>query len=540
MKLKFIHLLFLSLLGGGILGLSFPFTGGLSPLVFIGFVPFLLINHSLNEKKVKARIWKRFLLNYLGFIVFNSITTWWIYYASESGVYMAILANSLIMAFVFGLIGFTTRLLGERKGIISFLVLWQAFEHLHYFWDLSWPWLNIGHVFGTQPKFIQWYEYAGVSGGTLWILLVNAVVFVIIRNIFIKKETWKIQTPNFLFLLLAISLPVASSLIIYSRYEEKVDPVDIVVVQPNIEAHTEKFVIPVDQQINKMFYVADQEITENTDLVICPETAIPWPKNEFDLPLNTSVLSVKEFISTHHKVPWMIGADTYEVFKDWNSSASQPYGNYWAESYNTALMIYDDMPLLKYHKAKLVLGGEKLPFIDLLPFLAEYSVELGGTQGLLGSGEEPINFEAKGINYAPLICYESVYGDYVSYFVRKGAEVLCVITNDGWWRDTPGYKQHRMFSQIRAIENRRSVARSANTGISCFINQKGEVISELGWNEYGTLHATINKNDAITVFTKYGSIIGRISCFLSLAVLLYALVTRLKKIGIVAEKFTRK
>jgi apolipoprotein N-acyltransferase len=153
----------------------------------------------------------------------------------------------------------------------------------------------------------------------------------------------------------------------------------------------------------------------------------------------------------------------------------------------------------------------------------------------LGRGNEPKVFEARGVKYAPLICYESVYGDYASMFVRKGADILCVITNDGWWQDTPGYKQHRMFSQIRAIENRRSVARSANTGISCFIDQKGQIIEELGWNEYGAMNQKLNKNTDFTFFTKYGDIIGRLSVFLTIAMLLYAIVERIKKTGVISK-----
>ena len=399
----------------------------------------------------------------------------------------------------------------------------------------------MGHVFGSSPKLIQWYEYSGVSGGTFWVLLVNIAIYLLIRNVYFKKETWKVQTPILIFFVLSLILPISSSLLIYYNYEEEVDPVDIVVVQPNVEAHSEKFVIPVWMQLDKMFKAAEAEVDDQTDLVVCPETAIPWPKDERTLESHEHILMVKNFIQTHDNIPWMIGADTYEIFSEWRSSASQPISNgMWAENYNTALMLYGDMPMMSYHKSKLVLGGEKLPFVDMFPFLAEYSVELGGTSGLLGVGKEPKNLIAKGVEYAPLICYESVYGDYVASFVRKGAEVLCVITNDGWWRDTPGYKQHRMFSQIRAIENRRSVARSANTGISCFIDQRGEIISELGWNEYGVLHEQINKSTYVSTFTKYGSILGRIACYLAIAMLLYGFVTRLKKIGFVGEKFIRK
>ncbi len=531
MKLKVLHLFLLSILGGLLLGLSFPFTGGLFPLVFIAIVPLIIVNAEIN-KASKGKFLLRLGTNYIYFLIFNVVTTWWIYHASEGGMYMAVLANSILMILPFFLAGFVTKHLGENKGLLALMVFWMCFEFLHFRWELSWPWLNLGHVFGNSPKLIQWYEYSGVMGGTLWVLVMNVIIYIVLRNVKIKGESLKIQTPNLLFAGLALVIPIISSLVIYYGYEEKKDPVNITVVQPNIEAHTEKFTLPTEFQLFKILSAAKEKIADETDLIVCPETAIPYGMTESSLDSNQSILLLMDFLNDQGKLSMLIGADTYEFFDSKQSVASRPYLNQWYENYNTALMLQPNVPIAKYHKSKLVLGGEKLPFISMFPFLEEYSVELGGTSGLLGVGDEPVVFEAKGVVYAPLICYESVYSDYASMFVRKGAQVLCVITNDGWWKDTPGYKQHRMFSQIRAIENRRSVARSANTGISCFIDQRGEIISELGWNEYGALQAEINKNDEITFFTKYGDFIGRIACYLSIAMLIYAIVERLKKTGV--------
>jgi apolipoprotein N-acyltransferase len=535
MKLKLSHLFGLAILGGLLMGVSFPFIGGLFPLAFISFVPLLIVNFQIDQKE-KRRFWPRFGLNYLYFFCYNLITTWWIYYASPEGAYMAVLANSLIMTIPFSISGFVSRQLGEGRGILTLMVLWLSFEFVHFYSELSWPWLNFGHILGDSPKLIQWYEYSGVSGGTLWILLVNIFIYLIIRNLWFRKETFKIQTPLIIFVIAAIIIPVSSSLLIYYSYEEEVDPVDMVIVQPNIDANVEKFVLPIDFQLNKMFMSASEKITTNTDMVIFPETAIPAGIDEASIEENKYVTLVDSFQRANNDVAVLIGADTYQLFREKNSVASRPISDFWLESYNTALFSSINMPLSTYHKAKLVLGGERLPFIESFPFLAEYSVELGGTSGLLGAGTEPKVFSGKGVTIAPLICYESVYGDYTSMFVRQGAEILCVITNDGWWRDTPGYKQHRMFSRIRAIENRRSIARSANTGISCFIDQKGEIIKELGWNEYGSLQTELNKNSKITFFTKYGDVIGRISCFLSIAMILFAITVRIKQTGIIPSR----
>lgn len=530
MDLKLYHLFLLAILGGLLLGISFPFTGGVFPLAFIAFVPLLIANFQISKAE-KGKFFLRLGVNYLYFVIYNLITTWWIYNASEGGMYMAVLANSVLMCLPFFFAGYIAKHLGENKGLFGFLVLWLTFEYLHFYWELSWPWLNLGHVIGDSPKLMQWYEYSGVTGGSLWIMLINIFVFIILRNVFFKSETVKIQTPNVLFTSLALIIPVCSSLYIYYGYEEVKDPVNITIAQPNIESHFSKFLLPSQIQLNKLLMGIDKLVSEDTDLILAPETAMPYPIKEDQLKYHPDLLLLKNFIDTNHQVPMLIGADTYELFDEKISTACAPYGNMFIENYNTALLIQSNVPLETYHKAKLVLGGEKIPFIANIPALQKYSIELGGTSGMLGVGAEPKIFEAKGVFYAPLICYESVYGDYVAMFVRKGATILTVITNDGWWGDTPGYHQHRMFSQIRAIENRRSVARSANTGISCFIDQRGDVVKEIGWNEYGGIQAEINQNSEITTFTKYGDIIGRISCYLTLAILLYAFVEKMKKTG---------
>jgi len=123
------------------------------------------------------------------------------------------------------------------------------------------------------------------------------------------------------------------------------------------------------------------------------------------------------------------------------------------------------------------------------------------------------------------ICYESIFGEFVSdYLVPDKPGFIFVITNDGWWGDTPGYVQHNSFSSIRAIENRRSIARSANTGISSIISQRGEILQEIGWWKRSTLRATINANDKLTFYTRFGDYIGRISSFFGLFFLLYTFV----------------
>ena len=177
-----------------------------------------------------------------------------------------------------------------------------------------------------------------------------------------------------------------------------------------------------------------------------------------------------------------------------------------------------------YHKSKLVPGVEILPDINNWKWLNNLIIDLGGARNSLGYDKQPTVFKKAGnpdIKTGTAICYESIYGEYVSKFVRKGANFIFIITNDGWWRDTPGYKQHAAFARLRAIENRRSIARSANTGISSFINQRGDIIKSRGWWKKDVIKAKIKANGKLTFYTKFGDYLGRISSFLAALILLH-------------------
>ena len=193
------------------------------------------------------------------------------------------------------------------------------------------------------------------------------------------------------------------------------------------------------------------------------------------------------------------------------------------DSYNTALFVAHDSTLQKYHKSKLTPGVENMPYLNVFPFLKKFAIDLGGTTGSLGVNPEQTPFIFRdGLKIAPCICYESVYGEFMNSFIQNGANVIFVITNDGWWGNTPGHRQHLLFSVLRAIETRRSIARSANTGISCFINQRGDISQRTEYWVPAVIRQKINANDKITFYVKYGDYIGRI--FLLVAAL-FALLT---------------
>ena len=147
----------------------------------------------------------------------------------------------------------------------------------------------------------------------------------------------------------------------------------------------------------------------------------------------------------------------------------------------------------------------------------------------LGIEEEPLTFVYEEFQLAPVICYESIYGEWVAQQCRKGANLIAIITNDGWWKDTPGYKQHVSFASLRAIENRRSIVRSANTGTSCFVNQRGDILQATKWWEEDVIRGTLNLNNEQTFYTLYGDVMGRSFAFVAVLLIIFTFVKRFKK-----------
>lgn len=508
--MRSLKLILLSLLGGVILFSGWPPLDSPLPL-FIGFLPFLWLEEILRRQNRSHRY---FWFVYPGLLTWNILCTWWVWFASPGGAIAMLLMNTLLMTLPFLFYSMSRNIVNKNRALVFFVLFWLGFEYLHHNWQISYPWLTLGNGFATAPQLVQFYEYTGVEGGSLWILLVNVLLFQIMRN------------PNF-----RISLGTAFVLIapvLWSNFlwddERKTDEFSFLVVQPNIDPY-EKFNEGQElQQVRNFIDLVEPEITEGTQYIILPETAIVEYLDEGYMAQMASIQLLKELLRRHPGLKMITGASTYHFYpkaSDRSVTARQASNDRWYDSYNTALMIDSNGVQEIYHKSRLVPGVERMPYPKVLGFLEYLSIDMGGISGSLGSDSEASSFNTNsGPGMAPLICYESVFGEYVGDFVNKGANILLVITNDGWWGNTPGYKQHMHYARLRAIEHRREVVRSANTGISCHIDANGNILQRTRWWERDVLKVKANANEERTFFTVNGDVIGKISSFLTVFVLI--------------------
>lgn len=530
MKLKFYHKLLLCL-ASALLFCAGWTQWGLGLLTALAFVPLLLIEYHDVRIGQKKRVTGIFMWAWLSFLIWNIVSTYWIYHSTLFGAAAAIFFLSLFMACVFWLAVVVWRKAGMRVGLIAFVSFWLSFEYLFMNSQISWPWLILGNAFSNNIRLVQWYEFTGHLGGSLWVLVLNVLVFVIAKT-YMFRENRKTLKPAYIAIALFLTIPLAYSIIRYYTYTEKTDPVDVVVIQPNIDPYNEKFETPAVDQIADMVFLMNTKTDSLVDFVIGPETAMPTGMWEDEMNDETTIQYLRQYLTLYPHINIIIGANTRIFYEKGNgkSETAMPLGStkHFFDLFNTSLLIDTSPDIQIYHKSKLVPGVEMMPYPKLLGFLGDFAVDLGGMQGSHGTQPDRSVFVRKsdGLKTAAAICYESAYGEFFAGFVKNGAAFMCIITNDGWWDNTPGHRQHKSFASLRAIETRRSIARSANTGISCFVNQRGDISHETQWWTKDVIRAKLNLNHSLTFYTRYGDYLARMSLVLS-GLLILITITRL-------------
>ena len=515
----------LAVLSGLLIAAAWP-VRGLAPLAFVAFVPLLY----LQEKGYS------FWISSLTFLIWNALTTWWVWKTTAVGTIGMIALNSLFMTTVFWAYHFVkSRFYGDNKGYYLLIIFVLAFEYLHLHWQINWPWLNLGNVFSHYHTWVQWYSVTGIAGGTVWVLLANIMIYRYLfagdfstslrcgrndKNIqtsFRAKRSVAEKSPA-IIILCVLFIPLIISKIQYHTYKESGSDVEIVVVQPNLDPYSEEFSLNPREILDRNLSVATPLVTENTRFVVSPESAIQEDIWLGRIDKYYSIKELRRFIKQYPNTCYVIGMSTDGPVPagEEKDFAARKFGNVdkYFYSYNTAALITSDSIQL-YHKSRLTPGAEAMPSWWFLRMLKDSALDLGGTVGTLKKDSEARVLSFDNHKVGTLICYESVFGEYVTEFVKKDADMLFVITNDGWWGDSPGHKQHLEFSKLRAIETRRSIARSANTGISGYINQRGDIIEQSNYWEQTALRNTIKTNDKLTFYVRYGDYLYKISVFLT-------------------------
>ena len=520
--------IFLSLISALLLSISWP-TYGIPFFIFFAFVPLLLMEQEISKfSKIHKKGWAVFGLTYLAFFIWNVVTTGWLYHAKNPdgnnsllAVAIPVIVNSLLMSLVFQLYYWYKKVRGTYFGLVFFVAIWLSFERFHLNWEFTWPWLNLGNAFSEYPQLIQWYDTIGATGGSFWILLINVFAFYTLR-IWQAGRIRKDLVKNISILTAIIVLPLLISIYKYNSYQEKpVGEVTTLLLQPKLDPYTEKYSKDSLQILGELLSLAEENSKTKVDFFIAPETAFPGngslSENGFNK--STSIAIAKEFLGKHPQSIFLTGASTHKFLFD--EAETENYSTkiqegVWVNSYNSALQIIPNQEVEVYHKAKLVPGVEIFPYIRYLkPILGDAMLDFGGANSSLGIDKERKVFSNRfnKAKMAPIICYESIYGEYVTDYVKNGANLLAIMTNDSWWDNTEGHKQLLSYARLRAIETRREIVRAANSGISAHINARGDILQDTFYDDRTALLVKANLLEEKSIYTKIGDLISRIAIF---------------------------
>lgn len=549
--------------------LSVPFlVSRMGFLVLIAFVPLLCAEEIASKSEMK-RFW---IWHYLTFVLWNAATTFWVCNATVGGGIFAILANALQMSLIFGLFRWSRKYIHGALPYLFLMLAWLAWERYYLTWaEISWPWLVLGNAFARTTGWIQWYEYTGTLGGSLWIWAVNLSVFGILMSM--GSGRWRRFNGKARFAALGGTLalllgPLGLSGALFGRerlalsagadsdgalVSDLGESLSVVIAQPNFDPYhkfeamtqAEQTAVLVAQFDSALRNFPVRDSLPVPVLLIGPETFT----NDIlvgDVPASPTYQHFRAFLARHPQANLLFGASTYEFIESFSrpSHTARPRGEgQWYESHNSALLIDTSGRADIFHKSKLVVGVESTPYPALFRHVDEW---LGGVMGRCSGQPEVSNLvfreyapvasaapaaaaavsaaPTRGIPIGCAICYESVYGEYCTEYIRRGARLLTIITNDAWWKDTPGYRQHLSYASLRAIETRRWIARCGNTGISAIIDPTGAIVRKTSWWQPEVLTGQVGLSDRQTYFVRNGDVVGRFSLFLFVLLLLSVVV----------------
>ncbi len=477
----------LTLLSATLLSLPWYGVGGFTAL--LAFVPLLILREKLESEGRRGFLWWVALTIALWHIA----TCFWVSWATILAAPAVPLVCTLMLWPAFAAYHYVLKLGRKPLAYVTLISGWVAAEWFLASGDFGFGWLKLGAGWADMPQLVQWYSITGVYGGTLWAMVCNVLIYETIR-----------RRVSIITTVAMVALPIAASLyLLYGTEQQSSSTMEVAIIQPNVDAYQKYTSIGADEQFANIMELATSA-PNSTKLYIAPETSLARTLHLANFRGSREVVAIQNFLRQRDSnATFIVGATTYDGQRGYNS-----------------VLYIDSNSVDIYHKRKLVFGVEVIPqWIESLVGM----LDLGGYVGSLGRSESAVVGSVDGHKVGAVVCYESIYGELMAEWTDRGAELMAIITNDGWWGNTPGHRQHFSYARLRAVELGRTIVRSANTGISGVITSKGEVLQSLGWDERGILTAEVPLYSSKTTYTLFGDSVVRVAGFTLALCLLYSI-----------------
>lgn len=541
LKLKKQHIIMASV-SGVLLALSFP-PVPLPYLMFFALVPYFFV---LEKRSGLGEINR---ITYLFGFIFSILTIYWVgAWSAEADPYLMIAGvallffNPLLFLIPSTLYYMARMVFNARIALLSFPLFWVTYEYVYGITDIRFPWLILGHGLAYFKSYIQVADIMGAYGLTILVLSVNICIYLTYKT---YRDEKKFNKTTLTFAIALIAIPIVYGILRIKSFKISEETIKIGIVQPNFNPWDKWEAGNVGQQLDLYLELSEKCVEEGVSIVAWPETALPVylmaganPREVGRIRRFVNDNSISLFTGMPDATFYFEGDEIPDDAKRTKNSG-RAY-----TSYNSILLFNPyDLNVQRYGKIKLVGFGERVPFMDVFPFLQDL-LQWGVGISNWNVGREKVVFEIPSISIntsmdenniemdtvkiGGLVCIESVFSDFTAEFVQKGANLIGVVTNDSWWGDTSGPYQHKEINVIRAIENRRSVFQAANGGISCLIDPLGNTIlqSKMLVQTHMVGEAPLEKE--LTFFTRYPKIALTVSYVASLIVLVLFIGRKIK------------
>ncbi|GAB1451573.1 apolipoprotein N-acyltransferase [Draconibacterium sp.] len=516
-KINTALLFVLPVLTGIVLGLS-ALPSKLYYLNFIAFIPLLIAAEGSLKKHKSFLIFVLQLL--ITLVTFYSIVYFWVLQTANMGF---AIGYFIVLPFVIFLSPYiVSRKRGSNFSALYFIAAWLTVEMIQSFYQLGSPFYNLGNNLGANPKIIQWYEFTGAAGGTLWILAVNFLIFSLGKTMVHGHKNLIKQAVVLVCVLVA---PTVVSVLIFNTYKEKGTIAEVLIIHPSTDNQDIKYRINIYELMDIYLDIMQPQLSENTEYVVLPETAITNAGWISEYNRNLVFQHFREKTAQFPNLKLITGAVTYEAIpnvekiKNYKKIPGIRYSEKyrtWYYTYNAALQIEQNQATQIRVKEGLVPYQEFAPYPTVLPYISPVGIDF---QFSKRKKNREVFIAESGTKTAAMICYEVVLGNLFYKAVRKGAEAFFVLLNEGWYNDPKVPRQFLQLSVVRAIENRRSVAHSSNMGVSAFINQRGEVIASTESKQPDFLKREISLNRKKTIYTTLGNYLSIVAVISMVAIL---------------------
>lgn len=481
--------LFRAILIGICLSAAYP-PVNLFPLLWVGL--WLLVKEVRNSSGIRhamARV-------YLPLVFWNLGTTYWLMMATLPGGLAAIFANSVVLAVPLGLMWpFLTKRMPQWIGILAAAAVWVLFEWIHTRWELAWPWLQLGNGLSAWPSIYQWISLTGVFGLSFWVFV---SVLLIPDRMSVQGRKYWLPFSVFTF------IPILLSVGYFSIVDQKPDSqVTVTVVQPNYDSYLR--IGGYDEPITPLLgliELSDSVSTAESKLIIWPENAV---MQDIYSGYPNEAQSILEAMVRDRDVTLIAGATFMNIYPaDTQEPLIRRFNNGVPfKAYNSAMSYAPGDSLKLYFKRHLVPMVETIPYLAFLDAIDVVGFNIPQMNSY-HRGVEAVNFETPYGLVPAMVCYDSVFPNWVRTTVRDGAIFVSVITNDGWWGNTSGHHQHFEFAKLRAVETRRAVVRSANNGLSGVIDASGVVLNKTDYWVRTGFTDEIPVYTTMTLYTLWG------------------------------------